>query len=60
MTNTNTTDGKNMELQSNQQLSEMKTQLEQLEQRILKLETKFIQSNTPLSSSVNKSSAMNG
>ena len=55
MTNTNTTDGKNMELQSNQQLSEMKTQLEQLEQRILKLE-KNSQTNTPLPSSINESS----
>lgn len=56
MTNTNTTDGQNMELHSNQQLSKMKTQLEQLEQRILKLEKKNSQSNTPLPSSINESS----
>ena len=39
MTNTNTTNVQNMEIQSDQQLSKIKTQLEQLEKHILKLET---------------------
>ncbi len=53
---TNTTDWQNRELQLDQQLSKIKAQLEQLEQRISKLEKNFSESNVPSSSSINKPS----
>jgi flagellar biosynthesis chaperone FliJ len=52
----NTTDWQNMEFELNQQLSKIQAQLEQLEQRILKLEKNNNESNAASSFSVNEPS----
>ena len=57
---TNITDRTNTDFELNQQLSEIKAQLEQLDQRILKLEEKKSKNNTLPSSSVNESSEIAG